>query len=142
MHLNCCSSIFQSCRKKKEGKFFKFQLFYFTFCGLIHSLFRLLRRPITKAGFESNKEKVWFAKNVVGLNKLTQTYRELGVILENDEFKNITGHGGRACFITENLLHGVTTKAVMGQTGHANEQSMQPYIRPTRLVSPLFTFPS
>ena len=131
MHLNCCSSIFQSCRKKKEGKFFKFELFYFTFGALIHSLFRLLRRPITKAGFDSSKEKVWFAKNVVGLNKLTQTYRELGVILENDEFKNITGHGGRACFITENLLHGVTTKAVMGQTGHANEQSMQPYIRPT-----------
>ena len=49
--------------------------------------------------------------------------------MKNDKLKVVTGHGGRACFVTESLLHGVTTAAIVGQTGHANEQSMRPYAR-------------
>ena len=68
-------------------------------------------------------------KNVVGKNKLTDTYRDLGQIMKNDEMKAVTAHGGRACFVTANKLHGVTSAAIIAQTGHANEQSMAPYSR-------------
>ena len=93
------------------------------------STLRLLRRPIVKAGFVPEEEKVWFMRNVVGKTKVTSTYRDLGEIMKNDEMKAVTAHGGRACFITANTLHGVTSAAIRAQTGHANEQSMAPYKR-------------
>ena len=43
--------------------------------------------------------------------------------------KAVSGHGGRAAFVTEALLKRVTTKAIMGQTQHSGEQSMAPYSR-------------
>ena len=82
-----------------------------------------------KGGFDGKNEKVWFVKNVVGKSKLTDTYRDLGGIMKNDEMKAVTAHGGRTCFVTANKLHGVTTAAIRAQTGHANEQSMAPYNR-------------
>lgn len=49
--------------------------------------------------------------------------------MDNEEMKKVTGHGGRACLVTYSLLHGVTSAAIMQQTGHASMQSMQPYAR-------------
>ena len=60
---------------------------------------------------------------------MTETYHDLGAILENDELKAVTAHSGRACFVTESLLHRVTAAAIVAQTGHTNKGSMRPYAR-------------
>ena len=91
--------------------------------------FRFLRRPIAKASFASKKDEVWYMKSVVGTDKVSQTYRDLGDILEDESMKLVTGHGGRACLVTYSLLNGVTASAIRQQTGHANLQSMLPYDR-------------
>ena len=80
-----------------------------------------------RAGYDSEKEDLWYAKNVIGSNTLTETYHNLGAILENDELKAVTAHGGRALFVTESLLHGVTAAAIVAQAGYANEGSMRHY---------------
>ena len=90
---------------------------------------RVLRKEKTFSSFNPEKEDVWYTNLVVGREKVSQTYRELGEILGNDDLKKVTGHGGRACLVTYSLLHGVTSAAIMAQTGHANVGSMQPYAR-------------
>ena len=60
---------------------------------------------------------------------MSKAYRHIGQILDNAEMQLVTGHGGRACLVTYSLLRGVTSTAVMAQTGHANVLSMQPYTR-------------
>ena len=96
---------------------------------MTHPTYRFLRRPILKGGFKAKNEPVWFMKSVVGTEKVSQSYRDLGDILDNEDLKKVTGHGGRACLVTYSLLNGVTSSAVRQQTGHANVQSMLPYDR-------------
>ena len=97
--------------------------------NLFSILNRLLRREISHGSFNPEKENVWFTKSVVGRNKVSNTYRELGEIMDNEDMKRVTGHGGRACHVTYALLNGVTSAAIMQQTGHASVTSMQPYAR-------------
>ena len=69
---------------------------------------------------------------------MCETYKDLSPIVENEEFLQVTGHGGRACLITYSLLHGVTAAAIMQQTRHATVMSMAPYSRQNEEASQVF----
>ena len=90
---------------------------------------RFLRRPIRRNHFVPDEEKVWFSGTNTSKDALTNSYRNLGLIIKEDAFMNITAHGGRACLITYSLAHAVNVKAICQQTRHKNESGMRPYRR-------------
>ena len=92
-------------------------------------MFRVLRKERSSNRFNPKADDVWYTNSVLGCNTIGKTYGFLGSIMENEEMKQVTGHGGHACHVTYSLLHGITAAAIMQQTGHASVTSMQPYAR-------------
>ena len=71
----------------------------------------------------------WFIDTNVGTNWISDCYRRIGDITGNEDFKNVTGHGGRASFITHALLDKVNPQAIIAQTRHASFNALQNYAR-------------
>jgi len=76
-------------------------------------------------------EDVWFGRQNVGLNYITNVYRTIGDVIKDESFNNITSHGGRACLITSSIFNNVTPSAIISQTRHAQISSIGPYARNT-----------
>ncbi|GFH44372.1 predicted protein [Chaetoceros tenuissimus] len=81
-----------------------------------------------KNGFNKDTDP-WFRDANVGENWISSVYRRIGDIIGNEEFKKVTGHGGRASFITHALLDKVNPQAIIAQTRHASFNALQNYAR-------------